>query len=81
MPKTKLKATCVLSEDLLDINQAPEKLGRGWSVRSICRKIDNGELEEGIHFIDDASPSSKKRIIKLILSAIQELRATVRHQR
>jgi hypothetical protein len=78
MPKIKPE---ISENNLIDINQASEKLGRGWSARSIYRKIDNGELEEGIHFIDDASPSSKKRIIKLIVSAIQELRATVRHQR
>lgn len=81
MPKTKSVTKEILEDNLIDINQAPEKFGRGWSVRSIYRKIDNGELEEGVHFIDDASPSSKKRIIKLIVSAIQLRRATVRHQR
>jgi hypothetical protein len=81
MPKTKLKSKEILTDNLVDIKEAPDRFGRGWSVRSVYRRIENGELSEGVHFIDDASPASKKRIIKLIISAIQELRGIARHQR
>jgi hypothetical protein len=81
MPRTKITPKIISEDDLIDIKDAPAKFGRGWSIRSIYRKIENGDLVEGMHFIDDASTSSQKRIIKLIIPAIQRLRATARHER
>lgn len=77
----KIKSQPINSKDLIDIHQAVEIFGRGWSDRSIYRKIESGELIESIHFIDDTSPNSKKRLIKLIKPAIEKLRGTRRHER
>ena len=81
MPKTKLKSPALKTEDLVDIHDASSCFGRGWSNRTIYRRIENGNLIEGLHYIDDAPPNSKKRLIKLIKPAIQELRGTARHER
>lgn len=70
-----------LSDDLVDIRDALEVFGRGWSPRSISRRIQEGLLIEGRHYIDDASPGSKLRLIKLIKPEIEKLRRTPRRQR
>ncbi|MBN3905853.1 MAG: hypothetical protein HWQ35_04480 [Nostoc sp. NMS1] len=41
---------------LVTIEQAHEKLGKGYSRSSILRRIKSGEWKEGIHWIDDRSP-------------------------
>lgn len=69
------------SKDLVHISDAPQLLGEGWSRSSIERKIKNEELLEGIHFVDESSTSSKKRIIKLVIPEIEKLRSVPAHQR
>jgi hypothetical protein len=60
----------------IDLTEASEKLGKGYSRRSIIRRIDSGEWLEGIHWIDDRRPSSKKRIIKINLVEVEKWRNT-----
>jgi hypothetical protein len=80
MPRTKLKPK-ILETDLVDIKQAASKFGRGWSARSVMRKIEAGDLLEGKHFIDDAPKNGERRSIKLIISGIQDLRGIPRYER
>lgn len=62
--------------ELVTIAQATERLGKGYSRRSIFRRIRSGEWVEGLHWIDDRPRDSAKAIIKINLTAINELRAT-----
>jgi hypothetical protein len=73
--KLKNKPT-IRPEDLLTISQASEKLGKGFSYKSIQRRIAAGDWIEGIHFIDDAPSYSKLRSIKINLPAVLEWRST-----
>lgn len=73
--------TTINPEDLVTINQATEKLGKGYSRSSILRRIDAGEWKEGIHYIDDALVNSKLRSIKINLAAVQEQRSIPAGQR
>jgi hypothetical protein len=70
-----------LSENLVDIRDAFEVFGRGWSPRSVTRRIQNGLLVEGKHYIDDAPSGSKLRLIKLVKPEIEKLRLIPRRQR
>jgi hypothetical protein len=63
-------------EDLLTIGQTAEKLGKGFSYKSIQRRIACGDWVEGYHFIDDAPSYSKLRSIKINLPAVLEWRST-----
>lgn len=81
MPKTNLLKPTIKEEDCVTIDEAYKLLGRGYSRRSILRRIESGEFTEGEHWINDASPYSKKRNIKINLEAIRRLRATPTHQR
>lgn len=81
MPKTKLLKSTIKEENCVTLEEAYTALGRGYSPRNIIRRIDSGELVEGLHWINDGSKYSKKRIIKINLEAIRELRATPTHQR
>jgi len=60
---------------LVPLETASEQLGRGFSRRSILRRIDSGEWVEGIHWIDDRREGSTYRLIKINLTAIQEWRS------
>ncbi|MBD1821112.1 hypothetical protein H6F51_01065 [Cyanobacteria bacterium FACHB-DQ100] len=60
--------------ELVTIEQASMQLGRGFSRRSILRRIDADEWVEGIHWIDDRRVGSTKRMIKINLTAVMELR-------
>jgi hypothetical protein len=71
--KNKLK---INPEDLLTIGQTSQKLGKGFSRKSISRRIEAGDWVEGIHFIDDAPSYSKLRSIKINLPAVIEWRST-----
>lgn len=68
-------------EDLLTIAQTSEKLGKGFSRKSITRRIEAGDWVEGIHYIDDAPSYSKLRSIKINLPAVLEWRSTPAAQR
>jgi hypothetical protein len=71
----------IKSDDLIDIKSAKDLFGKGWSTSSITRRINNGELKEGKHYINDASVNSKQRKIKLIISGIEKFRGTLSYQR
>ena len=76
-----MKRLKIKSDDLIDINSAKDLFGKGWSKSSILRRIDNHELIEGKHYINDASVNSKQRKIKLIISGIEKFRGTLSYQR
>ncbi len=66
----------IKSEDLLTIGQTSQKLGKGFSRKSITRRIKAGDWVEGIHYIDDAPSYSKLKSIKINLPAVLEWRST-----
>lgn len=74
MKKSKMK----LSKDaeLVSIEDASTRLGKGFSRRSIIRRIDDGEWIEGLHWIDDRREGGKNRIIKINMTAVNEWRGT-----
>jgi hypothetical protein len=72
-PKTKALPP---DAELVTIDEAAKHLGRGYSRRSIFRRIESGEWQEGTHWIDDRRQDSDRRIIKVNLTAINELRGT-----
>ena len=59
---------------LVTIPEATKQLGKGYSRRSIFRRIQSGEWQEGVHWIDDRPLNSSRRIIKINLTAVNELR-------
>lgn len=73
-PRKKIKSSLSPNAELVTIEQASMHLGKGFSRRSILRRIDEGEWEEGIHWIDDRRVGSTRRIIKINLTAVMELR-------
>jgi hypothetical protein len=75
MPKLK-KYPPIPIENLIDLADAPDFFGRGFSRRNILRRIDSGEFKEGLHFINTAPPGSLKAQIKLNKSAIEEYFST-----
>jgi hypothetical protein len=70
MPRAK-QAIQITPDELVSISNAPEVFGKGWSRRSILRRIDSGEFREGVHWIDDAPRDCTIRRIKLVKSAIE----------
>ncbi|NEQ26935.1 MAG: hypothetical protein F6K28_49525 [Microcoleus sp. SIO2G3] len=72
----KKPATIVNEDDLITIQECYQKLGQGFSRRTILRRIESGEFEEGVHWVNVASVSSKKRIIKINMAALRELIST-----
>jgi hypothetical protein len=62
--------------ELVTIEEASSRLGKGFSRRSIVRRIDSEEWVEGIHWIDDRREGAAYRQIKINLTAVQEWRAT-----
>jgi hypothetical protein len=70
------KRTFRPDDELVSIQEAIARLGKGYSRSSIFRRIRAGEWEEGVHYIDDRREESELRIIKINLTAVQELRAT-----
>ena len=60
--------------ELVTIKEATDRLGDGYSRSSIFRRIRSGEWKEGEHWIDDRRQDSDRRIIKINLTAVNELR-------
>ncbi len=60
--------------DFVTIEEAHQKLGRGYSRSSILRRIDSGEWKEGVHWIDDRREGTRKRVIKVNLAAVNQRR-------
>lgn len=62
--------------ELVTIEEATTRLGKGYSRRSIFRRISSGDWQEGIHWIDDRQQGSANRLIKVNLTAIGQWRST-----
>lgn len=62
--------------ELVTVKEAIDRLGDGYSRSSIFRRIRSGEWIEGLHWIDDRRQDSDRRIIKINLTAVNELRGT-----
>ncbi len=62
--------------ELVTIEEASDRLGKGYSRRSIFRRINSGDWQEGIHWVDDRQQGSTNRLVKINLTAVQQLRAT-----
>jgi hypothetical protein len=60
----------------IPLRQAVEQLGKGYSRRTILRRIDTGEWLEGVHWIDDRRTGSSRRLIKINLEAVEKWRKT-----
>lgn len=60
--------------ELVTLDEAAQRLGRGYSRSSILRRINNGEWREGIEWIDDRRGESRYRQIKINLTAVEEWR-------
>ena len=58
--------------DYINVEDASRLFGRGWSVSSVYRRIDSGELVEGKHYVNSARPNSQRRSIKLLRQAIEK---------
>lgn len=82
MPRVKLSPrNAILPEDLLPIEDAVIKLGKGYSRRAIIRRIDSGEWKEGVHWVDDRRVGSKRRIIKINLNEVNKSRGLLAGER
>jgi hypothetical protein len=75
-PAPKPAPTISADAELVTVAEATTRLGKGYSRRSIFRRIHSGEWKEGEHWIDDRQVGSDRRIIKINLTAVQELRGT-----
>lgn len=74
MPRSKMLTPPPM--ELVTIEEAAERLGRGYSRSSVYRRIESGEWMEGVHWVNDCRAGAKKRIIKINLAAIEEVRRT-----
>jgi hypothetical protein len=63
-----------MNDELVTINEAAKRLGRGYSRSSILRRIKDLEWQEGVHWIDDRRGGSAYRCIKINLAAVQQWR-------
>jgi hypothetical protein len=63
------------STQLVTIEEAHERLGKGYSRSSILRRIESGEWKEGVHWIDDRRTGTLKRVIKVNLANVNKHRA------
>jgi hypothetical protein len=82
MPRVKLKSKVEISlEFLVPIDYAVEKLGKGFSRSAIIRRIDSGEWQEGVHWVDDRRVGAKRRIIKINMVEVGKLRSQLAGER
>ncbi|MEO0375429.1 MAG: hypothetical protein AAF329_12555 [Cyanobacteria bacterium P01_A01_bin.17] len=56
--------------ELVTLGEASHQLGKGFSRSSMLRRIDSGEWQEGIHWVDARRKGSVYRIIKINLAAV-----------
>ncbi|ARV58099.1 hypothetical protein BZZ01_05120 [Nostocales cyanobacterium HT-58-2] len=70
------RTTVVNENDLVTLEECYSKLGQGFSRSSILRRINSGEYQEGVHWVNVASVNVKNRIIKINMAAIRELIST-----
>lgn len=62
--------------ELLTIEQASTRLGKGFSRSSIIRRIGSGEWQEGIHWVDARRGGAANRIVKINITAVLDTFAT-----
>lgn len=67
MPKSKIQPGNI--NDLLTLEELYAKLGKGFSPRTLRRKIKNGEYKQGVHYFRTGGVNG---IIKVDLLAIQQ---------
>ena len=65
-----------IDAELVTIEEATKRLGKGFSRRSILRRIDRSEWVEGVHWIDDRQQGNINRLIRINLTAVQLWRST-----
>ena len=70
MPKIKLKPGEIKESDLLTLEQLHLRLGRGFSARTIRKKIASGELVQGKHYF---RTNGVNGIIRVHLPSIKQL--------
>ena len=56
--------------ELLTIQEASKKLGKGFSRSSILRRIRSGQWKEGLHWVDARRNDSMNRLIKINITAV-----------
>jgi hypothetical protein len=71
MPRTKRQPLKINPGDLVPIGQAHKYFGSGFSVSTIKRRIADGELIEGKHWLDTAPATAKYRRIHLYKPGIE----------
>ena len=62
--------------ELLTIEQASTRLGKGFSRSSIIRRISSGEWLEGVHWVDARRGGAANRIVKINITAVLDTFAT-----
>ena len=60
--------------ELVTLEEAAQRLGRGYSRSSMLRRINGGEWREGIEWIDDRRDGAAYRQIKINLTAVADWR-------
>lgn len=60
--------------EYISLEEASDRLGKGYSRSSILRRIDSGEWQEGLHWIDDRRNGTAYRRIKINFAAVQQWR-------
>jgi len=63
-----------LETELVTVDEASRRLGKGFSRRSIVRRIDRGEWIEGVEWVDDRHKGAINRQIRINLVAVQAWR-------
>jgi hypothetical protein len=69
MPKLKLKPGDIDELSLLTLEEVHAKLGKGYSPRTIRRRIANGEYKQGMHYFRTGGVSG---LIKIHLPSIKQ---------
>jgi hypothetical protein len=69
MPKVKLKAGDIQESDLLTLEEVYIKLGKGYSPRTLRRKIQSGEYIQGVHYFRTGGVNG---LIKIHLPSIKQ---------
>ncbi|WP_414624400.1 hypothetical protein [Calothrix sp. CCY 0018] len=56
--------------ELLTIQEASKRLGKGFSRSSILRRIRSEQWKEGLHWVDARRNDSMNRLIKINITAV-----------